>query len=95
MLADSEGHVYMGVTVQGTKGAVSLRFCDGVPEDRLRISRTPGPVEDHAHYEVVPLTEERTIPGTEPLDYSLCGLPDICRAKWILEANRFAAWDLL
>ena len=26
LLAESEGHVYMGITVQGTKGAVSLRF---------------------------------------------------------------------
>jgi predicted dehydrogenase len=95
LLAESGGSVHMGVTVQGTKGSVTLRFCDGVPEDELRISRTPGPVEDHASYETVPLIEDRVIPRAYPLDFSLCGHTDICSARWILEANRFAAWDLL
>lgn len=91
----NDGAVYMGVTVTGTRGALSLRFCDGLPEDPLRISRAPGPIEDHSAYEPVPLEADRVIPGAAPLDYSLCRQPDVCAATWILEANRFAAWDLL
>ena len=43
----------------------------------------------------MPLTEDRIIPGAEPLDYSLCGQKDIPRAPFFLEANRFAVWDLM
>ncbi|OGV49801.1 MAG: hypothetical protein A2017_00935 [Lentisphaerae bacterium GWF2_44_16] len=91
----SNGIIHMGITVAGTKGALSLRFCDIKPEDKLRISRRPGPLEDNSAYEEVPLTEERRISGAEALDYSLCGKKDICGTKWFLEANRFAAWDLI
>ena len=43
----------------------------------------------------MPLTEDRVIPGAAPLDYSLCGQPDIPIATFFLEANRFAVWDLM
>lgn len=91
----SNGIIHMGITVAGTKGALSLRFCDIKPEDKLRISRRPGAVENNSDYEEIPLSEERKIPGAEALDYSLCGKKDICGTKWFLEANRFAAWDLI
>jgi hypothetical protein len=86
----------MGITVIGTEGALSMRFRDGGgPEARLRISRHPGPPEDASCYEEVSLTEDRVIPGAEPLDYSLCGQKDIPAARFFLEANRFAVWDLM
>jgi predicted dehydrogenase len=79
--------VHMGVTVTGTKGSLSMRFNDNVPEveSKLRISRFP-----------VPLVERRTIPGAESLDYSQCGnLYGVPQKALFLESNRFAAWDLM
>jgi len=90
------GGIYMGITVIGTEGALSMRFNDsGSSESFLRVSRHPGPPEDATCYEEVPLTEDRVIPGAEPLDYSLCGQPDIPKAKFFLETTRFAVWDLM
>lgn len=92
----ASGEMHMGITVVGTTGALSLRFVDApTPESRLRISRQTGPLEDGACFEEVPLTEDRVIPGAEPLDYSLCGQRDIPGARFILEGNRFAVWDLM
>lgn len=84
----------MGITVVGTEGALSMRF-DDVATRTLRISRERGPLEYGASFEDVPLREERVIPGAAPLDYSLCGQKDIPVARYFLEANRFAAWDLM
>ncbi|MFA7344396.1 MAG: Gfo/Idh/MocA family oxidoreductase [Terrimicrobiaceae bacterium] len=84
----------MGVTVAGTKGALSLRF-DDARERPLLISRLPAGPEYCANWEETPVIEEREIPGAEPLDYSLCGKPDIPGAPMFLEAGRFAAWDLI
>jgi predicted dehydrogenase len=90
----SENTIHMGTTVIGTKGALSMRFCDGnMPEAKLMISRTPGPLEANACFEEVPLTEERIIPGAEPLDYSLQKFA--AGAAWFFESNRYAAWDLM
>lgn len=96
-LADPTNYFsHMGLTVTGTTGTLSLRFRDyGPPLAKLRISRRPTPPEDDACYEEVPLHESRVIPGAEPLDYSLCGQPDIPQAPFFLEANRFAVWDLM
>lgn len=96
-LADPTGLISrMGLTVIGSQGALSLRFRDiGGKEARLRLSRRPGPPEDETCYEEVPLSEDRVIPGAAPLDYSLCGQPDIPIAPFFLEANRFAVWDLM
>jgi hypothetical protein len=86
----------MGITVTGTKGSLSMRFNDNIPvESELRISRIPAPPEDCTEYEEVELTETRTIPGTEPLDDSLCGTVGIPGKSFFLESNRFAAWDLM
>lgn len=94
-LADAaRGVVYMGITVVGSEGALSLRFTDG-KRRTLRLCSSPGPPEDGARYEEVPLVEDRVILGAAPLDYSLCGQPDIPATTYFLEANRFAAWDLL
>jgi predicted dehydrogenase len=90
----ASGMTQMGITIVGTEGALSMRFDDAVTRS-LRISRTPGPLQFGASFEHVPLTEDRVIPGAEPLDYSLCGTKDIPRARYFLEANRFAAWDLI
>ncbi len=96
LLDATDGAVHMGLTVTGTKGSLSMRFCDReVPGSRLRISRQAAPLEDGGVYEAVPLEARRPIPGAEPLDYTLIGKRDICGARWFLEANRFAAWDLL
>ncbi len=83
-----------GITVVGTEGALSMRFGDSTTE-KLRISTEPGPIEYGACFEEVPLTEDRVIPDAQPLDYSLCGQKDIPVARYFLEANRFAAWDLI
>jgi predicted dehydrogenase len=88
--------VHLGITVIGTKGNISMRFNDNVPvESELHISRIPAPPEDLTNYEKVELTEYRNIPGAEPLDYSLCGKYNIHPKPMFLEANRFAAWDLM
>ncbi|HCA48304.1 MAG TPA: gfo/Idh/MocA family oxidoreductase [Armatimonadetes bacterium] len=84
----------MGITVSGTEGALSMRFDDAATRT-LRISRSRDPLQYGARFEDVPLREDRVIPGAEPLDYSLCGQKDIPRARYFLEANRFAAWDLM
>jgi predicted dehydrogenase len=89
------GVVRMGVAVVGTKGALSMRFNDVAPFCPLRICRKPCIPEDGAVFEDVPLVETRSVPGAKPLDYSLCGTPDIPAARFFLEANRFAAWDLM
>jgi predicted dehydrogenase len=88
---------HMGITVIGTKGTLSMRFEDssGPPLRPLRISRLLGPPEDESDFEIVPLTEDRVIPGAAPLEYSLAGQEDIPRAKMFLESNRFAVWDLM
>ena len=92
----SNGIVQMGLTVAGSKGALSMRFNDAAtPACKLRISRRPFPPEDETVFEEVPLTEARCIPGAEPLDYSLCGQPDIPQAHFFLDANRFAVRDLM
>lgn len=89
-------NIYMGLTVNGTKGALSLRFNDMFePVYKLRISREPAPVEDKCQYTEIPLKETRHIGGSDPLDYSLCGSRDIPREPFFLEANRFAVWDLI
>lgn len=86
----------MGLAVVGTKGVLSLRFDESTgPRPPLLISRRPCAPEIDAAYEEVPLREERTIPGAEPLDYALCGQPDVPRARWFLEAARFSAWDMI
>ncbi|MBD3293479.1 MAG: gfo/Idh/MocA family oxidoreductase [Armatimonadia bacterium] len=84
----------MGITVVGTDGALSMRFDDAATRT-LRISRSRDALMYGARFEDVPLTEDREIPGAEPLDYSLCGQKDIPVARYFLEANRFAAWDLI
>ena len=90
------GVVRMGIAVTGTKGTISMRFDDSsMPPSKLHISRIANPPEDKAAYEEVPLQETRTIPGAAPLDYSLCGQPDVPKAPLFIESGRFAAWDLI
>jgi predicted dehydrogenase len=94
LLNPTSGATYMGITVIGTEGALSVRFQDTTTR-KLRISRRPGPPEDGSCFEDVPVTEDRTIAGAEPLDYSLCGQKDVPVATYFLEANRLAVWDLI
>lgn len=82
--------VRMGVTVEGTKGYLAMRYITEVRggESRtLRLSYSPYPVEDEAHYEDVPLEEERVIPGAAELELGYMPYFSI--------NNRFAAWDLV
>jgi len=89
-------HLFMGLTVMGSEGALSIRFNDIMePVYYLRISRIAAPVEDFSEYIEVPVRRNREIPGAEPLDYSLCGTKDIPRDPLFIEAGRFAAWDLI
>ena len=81
----------MGVSVTGTGGTLAMLFDDrhDSSKRRLRLSRRPFQPDGMDGFEDVPLAEDRVIPGAEPLDYSRCGVP------FFLEANRFAAWDLM
>ena len=84
-----ENQVRMGLTVVGTKGALSMRYTNAKPgeDDRkLRLTRSTYPVEDAADYEEVPLPEDIAIPGTEPLVMDFIPYFSI--------NNRLAAWDL-
>lgn len=86
----------MGLTIVGSKGALSMRLNDAAtPVCKLRISRFLSPLEDETLFEEVPSREKCFIAGSEPLDHSLCGSPDIPHAPFFLEANRFAASDLI
>jgi len=90
-----DGIVQMGVMVVGSKGVLSMRFNDAaLPVCRLMGSQNMLPLENGMGLEAVPLVETRVIPGADPLDLSLNGQPDV---PWgfFLEANRFAAWDLM
>lgn len=92
-LCDSNSKTHMGISVIGTKGILSVRYD---AQDRpLRISRSFGPPEDESHFEIIPLTEDRIIPGAAPLEYSLNGQKDVPKAKMFLESNRFAVCDLM
>lgn len=97
LLDRESNHIHMGITVVGTKGALSMRFNDWITyEAGLRISRVPSAPEDYTCYEKVELAETRTIPGAEPLDYSACGkIYGVPKKHLFLESNRYAAWDLM
>ena len=41
------------------------------------------------------MTEARVIPGTEPLDFSVCGSEGSAGAGFLVAASRSAAWDLI
>lgn len=84
----------LGLSVHGTRGTLSLRLDDA--RDRpLLLSREAGPPESDLLYQQVTPVEERHIPGAAPLDYGLCGQPDIPRAPMFLEGNRYGVWDLM
>lgn len=84
------GQVRMGLTVVGTRGALSMRYTDGRPgegERTLRLTHSAYPAEDAAAYEEVPLPEEEAIPGAEPLVMDFI--------PYFAINNRLAAWDLV
>jgi predicted dehydrogenase len=87
----SGGQVRMGITVAGTKGALSMRYTNAPPgekdERKLRLTHSPYPVEDAADYQEVLLLEDRVIPNAEALIMDFIPYFSI--------NNRFAAWDLL
>ncbi len=87
---------HMGLSVIGTKGVLSLRFDDLHEHHQpLLISRQASFPDAGACFEEVPLVEDRSIPGAEPLDETMIGQPDVPRPRWFREASRFAAWDLI
>ncbi len=82
--------VRMGLTVVGTKGALSMRYTNGQVgegERKLRLTRSTYPPEDAAEYEEVPLLDDDVIPGVEPLVMDFIPYFSI--------NNRLAAWDLV
>ncbi len=92
----SQGVVQMGLAVAGTEGMLAMPFNDAAqPVARLRRSRATSPLAWGVDYEEVPLVETRATPGAEPLDFALCGRPDIPQACFFLDANRFAVLDLM
>lgn len=94
LVGETRRVTHLGITIIGTDGALSMRFCD-TGTRTLHLCRHPGPPEECTCDEDVSLVEDRDIPGAAPLDYSLCGQPDIPAVHYFLEANRFAAWDLM
>lgn len=86
----------MGVSVIGSKGMLSLRFSDGDREPQpLRFNNAPCAPANASIAETIELSEDRIIPGAEPLDYSLCGTADIPAGPIFIEAGRYAVWDLM
>ena len=82
--------VRMGLTVVGTKGALSMRYTNGQVgegERKLRLTRSTYPPEDASEYEEVPLLNDDVIPGAEPLVMDFIPYFSI--------NNRLAAWDLV
>ena len=98
---ESRQHLYtsdnrMGICVIGSKGMLSCRFSDGDREPQpLRFSNAPCAPSDESIYETVDLSETRMIPDAAPLDYSLCGTPDVPSGSIFIEAGRYAVWDLM
>ena len=88
------GDCRMGITVSGTKGALTIRYTG---ERKLRICRDfPVPLEDRSEFRAVPLPEEPPIPGAVPLEYEKLGIkPDVFYHLYFAENNRRAAWNLL
>lgn len=89
-----DGNTQMGLTVQGTKGSLSLRF-DDFHVRKLYISRVPCPPESGVLFEEVPVVDSREIPGAQPVDYSVCKCADCPQVPSFPESNRFAVWDLM
>jgi hypothetical protein len=89
-----EGENRMGLTVCGTRGNLTIRYCG---RRELRICRDfPVPVEDNSHYEVVKVPEPEAIPGATPIDYGRWGVnPEVFSQVYFAENNRRAAWELL
>lgn len=84
----------MGISVVGTAGTLAMLF-DDRGDRRLRINRRPSQPDGMDRFEDVSLREDRLIAGAVPLNYSLPGQPDIPSVPLFMEANRFAAWDLM
>ncbi len=92
----ASGNIYVGLAVHGSRGSLTMRLNDGQFEAYTpRLSRKPAPPEDAGPYTVVPSDGMPVIDGAEPLDYQLCGSPDVPRGPMFPEANRLAALDLL
>lgn len=88
------GNSFMGLTVMGSKGSLSIRFEDGY-DRQLMICRDPVPPESGAVFEVVPTSENREVPGAEPIDYERCMIKDCPKLKYFPQSNRFALYDLM
>ncbi|MBN1829951.1 MAG: Gfo/Idh/MocA family oxidoreductase [Deltaproteobacteria bacterium] len=86
-----EEQIRMGITVVGTTGTLSVRYDH---KRDLRLSRSKLPMEDEAHYEVIPLKEDRILPpDIEPIDYENYGHGT--GNYYFGDNNRFAALDLM
>ncbi|MBQ9803311.1 MAG: Gfo/Idh/MocA family oxidoreductase [Lentisphaeria bacterium] len=83
-----------GLTVCGTKGALTIRYSGN---RELRISRDfPVPIEDQTTFEVIPSAELPEIPGAEAINMADWHIdPQYYCNHYYVENNRRAAWDLL
>ena len=88
------GNSWMGLTVTGTKGSLSVRFEDSF-ERKLYICREAVPPESEANFVEFPIYDNRKVPGAAELDSSICCFKDSPTVRNFVESNRFAVWDLM
>ena len=88
------GDVRLGLTVCGTKGILAIRYTGN---RELRICRDfPVPEEDHADFQIVPTSDETTIPDAEPIDFEAWRIdPRPYFHHYFVDNNRRAAWNLI
>ncbi len=90
----AQGNSFMGLTVMGSQGSLSVRFEDAYPRDLL-LCRETIPPESGAKFELISSKEKRQIPGAGPLDYQRCFIKDCPKLEYFPQSNRFALYDLM
>lgn len=93
---DSRGSTRMGMAVVGTKGILSTRFTDMMPDFPVRLGRNCYPAAyGDGEFIDIPDMEAREIPGARELDADYLRQFSIPQTIFFRRANRFAAWDLI
>lgn len=87
---------HMGLSIRGTKGIITERFTDIVPDFPVIFSKSKHPAEFGAVFEEYPAPETRIIPGDDPtyIDF-VRTVPGICKTDFMLRGFHYAAWDLM
>ncbi len=82
----------MGITVTGTKGALTVRYTDR----KLKICRDfPVPIEGPSTFTEIDCPALPEIPGAKPFIMQDYGLNDKISDRYFVQNNRRAAWNLL